>query len=242
MSLSELPTPVAQFLDALAAGDWAKAAAQCEPGGRVILRPGRGSSRISSWTAGLVSDGPLLQRPLFVSGQADAVVVVTLIPQCFGALIFEAPQEYEWSFLLSADLIHSLKISPRPIPELLGAVGEFIRAVNLLDLGALMATFIPAAHVVFFEHEYSGPDEIRSWADLRVIGTRLTICVQRVRNQRPRGAHLRCICDGDFDRQGLVDPVVADFDFQLQDARIAELIIQSVSDGRQGPAGTAAVD
>jgi hypothetical protein len=227
VSLSELPPPVAVFLDALATGDWATASAQCEPTARVVLGPDSVSNRISSWAAGLVSDGPLLQRPLFASDRAGSVVVVTLIPQCFGALILDVPQEYEWCFLLYSERIRLLTVSPRSRPRLPAVVADLVHAVNLLDLRALMSAFAPEARVVSRGREYRGRPEIRGWADLQVIGRRLTICVQQVSALPPSAASLRCICDGDFPRQGLIDPVVVDFDFRLRDARIAQLVVRS---------------
>ncbi len=230
MRLSELPSPVSQFLDALADGDWTKAAAQCEPHARVRLSPNSGSARISSWVTGLLSDGPLLLRSLCASDRAGAIVVVALIPQCFGTIILEVPQEYEWSFRLHAQYIRRLTVSPRRTPRLPGAVADFIHAMNLLDLSALLATLAPEARLVSRGREYRGHDAIRSWADLRVIGRRLSACVQQVRSRPPLRTCLRCVCDGDFDRRGLADPVVTDFDFRLRDARIVELVIQPVTD------------
>jgi hypothetical protein len=230
MRLSELPSPVAKFLDALPAGDWASAAAQCEPNARVRLSPDPGKARISSWVAGLVSDGSLLLRPLCARERAGAVVVVTLIPQYFGTIILDAPREYEWSFGLRAEHIRHLTVSPRRTPRFDGVVADFICAMNLLDLGALLATFAPEARLVSRGHEYQGHEAIQGWADLRVIGRRLTACVQQVRHRPPFRTRLRCICDGDFDRRGLADPVVTDFYFQLQDAHITELVIEPLTD------------
>jgi hypothetical protein len=230
MRLSELPCPVAKFLDALPAGDWANAAAQCEANARVRLSPDPGSARISSWVAELVSDGSLLLRPLCARERAGSIVVATLIPQFFGAIILEAPREYEWSFRLRAELIHRLTVSPRRTPRLQGVVADFIHAMNLLDLSALLATFAPEARLVSRGREYRGHDAIRSWADLRVIGRRLTASVQQARSRPPFRTRLRCVCDGDFDREGLADPVVTDFHFQLDDAHITELVVQPLTD------------
>jgi hypothetical protein len=238
MRLSELPSPVAKFLDALPAGDWANAAAQCESNARVRLSPDPGTVRISSWVAGLVSDGSLLLRPLCARERAGAIVVVTLIPQCFGTTILDAPREYEWSFRLRAEHIRRLTVAPRRAPKLHGVVADFIHAMNLLDLSALLATFAPEARLVSRGHEYQGHEAIRGWADLRVIGRRLTACVQQVRNRPPCRTRLRCVCDGDFDRQGLPDPVVSDLHFRLEDAHIAELVIQPLNDTLAPPAIT----
>jgi hypothetical protein len=231
VSLSELPAPVAQFLEGLAAGDWTKAAAQCEPAARVLLGPDPGGPRISSWAAGLVSDGPLLQRPLFASDHGGAVTVVTLISHCFGALLLDGPREYEWSFRLCADRIRLLTVSPRPAPPLPRVVTDLITAANLLDLCAVMAPFTPEARVVCSGREYRGQHAIRTWADLRVIGARLTVCVLQVRNRPPLRSHLRCVYDGDFDRRSGEDPFLADVDVRLQGARIAELLITPAADG-----------
>jgi hypothetical protein len=230
MRLSELPCPVAKFLDALPAGDWANAAAQCEPNARVRLGPDPGTARISSWVAGLLSDGSLLLRPLCARERAGAIVVVTLIPQSFGAIILEVPREYEWTFRLRTEHIGRLTVSPRRAPRLHGVVADFIQAMNLLDLDALLATFAPEARLVSRGHEHRGHDAIRGWGDLRVIGRRLTACVQQVRHRPPFRTRLRCICDGDFSREGLLDPVVSDFHFRLQDGHIAELVIQPLND------------
>jgi hypothetical protein len=230
MRLSELPSPVAKFLDALPGGDWAYAAAQCEPNARVRLGPDPGATRISSWVAGLLSDGSLLLRPLCARERAGAIVVVTVIPQCFGAIILEVPREYEWSFRLRAERIRRLAVSPRRAPRLRGVVADFINAMNLLDLNALLATFAPEARLVSRGREYRGHEAIRGWGDLRLIGRRLTACVQQVRHRPPSRTRLRCICDGDFDREGLADPVVSDFHFRLQDGHITELVIQPLTD------------
>jgi hypothetical protein len=224
--LSELPLPVAQFLDALAAGDWDAAAGQCEPGARLLMDRDPASTHISSWAAGLVSDGPLLQRSLVVTQRAEAVVVVTLIPQAFGPLLLDAPQEFEWCFSLEAGRIRRLTVQPRSPPKLPGAVANFLLALNLLDLSALMTTFVPDARLVVCGREYCGHHAIRGWADLRVIGRRLTACVQEVQALPPHRTRARCLCDGDFDRHGGADAVIAEFEFRLRGACIDELVVE----------------
>jgi hypothetical protein len=227
--LSELPSPIAQFLDALAAGDWAAAAAECEPDAGLVMGPDPTGARISSWAAGLVSDGPLLQRPLIVTERADAIVVVTLIPQAFGPRILDVPCEYEWSFLLRGERIRLLTVSPRRPARLPRAVADFLLALNLFDLSALMATFAPDARLVVSGREYCGHHAIRGWADLRVIGRRVTACVQQVQALPPHRTRARCLCDGDLERHGGRDPVVTEFVFRLRDGRIEELVVQPLA-------------
>jgi hypothetical protein len=108
--------------------------------------------------------------------------------------------------------------------ELPPSVAAYIRATNLHDIDALLATFVDDALVNDQLTDYWGKEAIAAWAARDIIGERLTLKV--VKTVRHYGhsivtAHV----DGLFDKRGLPDPLVLAFYFSSYDNRIVQLII-----------------
>lgn len=104
------------------------------------------------------------------------------------------------------------------------SVAAYIRATNLADLDALLATFVDDALVNDQLTDYWGKEAIAAWAARDIIGERLTLKV--VKNVQHYGhsivtAHV----GGLFDKRGLPDPLVLAFYFSSYDNKIVQLII-----------------
>jgi hypothetical protein len=104
------------------------------------------------------------------------------------------------------------------------SVAAYIRATNLGDLDALLATFVDDALVNDQLTDYWGKEAIAAWAARDIIGERLTLKV--VKSVQHYGhsivtAHV----GGLFDMRGLPDPLVLAFYFSAYDNKIVQLII-----------------
>jgi hypothetical protein len=103
-------------------------------------------------------------------------------------------------------------------------VTAFVRATNLGDLDALLATFVDDALVNDQLQDYWGKEAIAAWAARDIIGDQLALEV--VASVEHYGhsivtAHV----DGLFDKRGLPDPLVLAFYFSSYDNKIVQLII-----------------
>lgn len=117
---------------------------------------------------------------------------------------------------------------PTPVDEvtasLPASVAAYIKATNLCDLDALLATFIDDALVNDQLTDYWGKDAIAAWAARDIIGERLTLKV--VKNvQHYDHSIVTAHVGGLFDKRGLPDPLVLEFYFSLYDNKIVQLII-----------------
>ena len=112
----------------------------------------------------------------------------------------------------------------RLIAELPSAVADYVRATNLGDLDALLATFVDDALVNDQLQDYWGKEAITAWAARDIIGERLTL---KVINTVPHYGHsiVTAHVDGLFDKRGLPDPLVLVFYFSSYDNKIVQLII-----------------
>ncbi len=114
--------------------------------------------------------------------------------------------------------------SARLIAELPPPVDAFVRAANLGDLDALLATFVDDALVNDQLQDYWGKEAISAWGSGDIIGERLTLAV--VKTVEHYG---HCIVtayvDGLFDKRGLPDPLVHVFYFSSVGGKIVQLII-----------------
>jgi hypothetical protein len=108
--------------------------------------------------------------------------------------------------------------------ELPPSVAAYIRASNLGDLDALLATFVDDALVNDQLTDYWGKEAIATWAARDIIGGRLTLEVVKTVLHYGNSivtAHV----DGLFDKRGLPDPLVLAFYFSSFDNKIVQLII-----------------
>ena len=114
--------------------------------------------------------------------------------------------------------------SNRLISQLPPTVAAFVRATNLGDLDALMATFVDDVLVNDQLVDYWGKEEIAAWAARDIVGERLTMEIVSTIEHYGHSivtAHV----DGLFDKRGLPDPLVIVFYFSTNNDKIVQLII-----------------
>jgi hypothetical protein len=104
------------------------------------------------------------------------------------------------------------------------SVAAYIRATNLGDLDALLATFVDDALVNDQLTDYWGKVAIASWAARDIIGERLTLKVIKT-VQHYGNSIVTAHVDGLFDKRGLPNPLVLAFYFSSYDNKIVQLII-----------------
>ncbi|MFA6264377.1 MAG: hypothetical protein WC670_01505 [Pseudolabrys sp.] len=104
------------------------------------------------------------------------------------------------------------------------SVAAYIRATNLCDLDALMATFVDDALVNDQLTDYWGKEAIAAWAARDIIGERLTLKVVRA-VQHYGHSIVTAHVDGLFDKRGLPNPLVLVFYFSSCGNKIVQLII-----------------
>ena len=110
------------------------------------------------------------------------------------------------------------------ITELPSPVAAYIRATNLGDLDALIATFVDDALVNDQLSDYWGKEAIAAWAARDIIGERMTLEVVKT-VQHYGHSIVTAHVDGLFDKRGLPDPLVLAFYFSSYDEKIVQLII-----------------
>ncbi len=114
--------------------------------------------------------------------------------------------------------------SEQLIAELPPPIAAFVRAANLGDIHALLATFVDDALVNDQLQDYWGKEAISAWAAGDIIGERLTLAVVKAVEHYGHcivTAHI----DGLFDKRGLPDPLVHVFYFSSSGSKIVKLII-----------------
>jgi hypothetical protein len=104
------------------------------------------------------------------------------------------------------------------------SVAAFIRATNLSDLDALLATFVDDALVNDQLTDYLGREAIAAWAARDIIDERLTLKVVKT-VQHYGHSIVTAHADGLFDKRGLPDPLVLAFYFSSYNRKIVQLII-----------------
>jgi hypothetical protein len=104
------------------------------------------------------------------------------------------------------------------------SVATYIRATNLCDLDALLATFVDDALVNDQLTDYWGKEAIAAWAARDIIGERLTLKVVKI-VQHYGHSIVTAHVDGLFDKRGLPEPLVLVFYFSCYDNKIVQLII-----------------
>ena len=103
-------------------------------------------------------------------------------------------------------------------------VAAYVRATNLGDLDALLATFVDDALVNDQLRDYWGKEAITAWAARDIIGERLTLTVVNTL-QHYGNSIVTAHVDGLFDKRGLPDPLVLAFYFSSYENKIVQLII-----------------
>jgi hypothetical protein len=105
-----------------------------------------------------------------------------------------------------------------------GPVANYVRAVNAGARDQFRASFADKAVVVDVNRELSGLDAITDWAGADIFGAHVHFDVLNVTARQGRTI-VTLKVDGTFDRTGLPDPLVMDYEFKLAEGKIAELRI-----------------
>ncbi len=103
-------------------------------------------------------------------------------------------------------------------------VAAYIRATNLRDLDALLATFVDDGLVNDQLIDYWGKEAIAAWATHDIIGEQLTLKVVKT-VQHYGHSIVTAHVDGLFDKRGLPNPLVLAFYFSSCGDKIVQLII-----------------
>jgi hypothetical protein len=112
-----------------------------------------------------------------------------------------------------------MTFSPLPAP-----VAAYIAATNHFDIEALMKTFADGALVNDHRDEFTGLAAIRNWAQLEIIGDRVTMQVTSA-TRRGNAVAVTASIDGNFDKTNLPDPLALTFYFSVSHEKIDQLII-----------------
>lgn len=216
MNLATMPPPIRSFFSAWARGDLSAVLTTLAPD--AVARGAKGQSRASAWAAERFLAGARAALPIHAFEQDGAVVVTVATPDAV------EPAERDWCFRLDGTRISEVALmGPREVSPP-GAAGRFVRAVNLSDLEALCACFSTDALVNDQLRDFWGCRAIRDWARIEVIGERLVLYATDVREHHGE-VIVTAEVDGDFDRDGLPDPLVLSLHFTLREAWIVRLII-----------------
>jgi hypothetical protein len=108
--------------------------------------------------------------------------------------------------------------------KLTGVVQEHVRAINAVDVDAIVATFADDALVNDNKREIVGIDAIRKWVEKEIVGDKVSIDVREVLDHYGdtivRGAY-----DGTFDKAGLPDELILTNYFSVSNGKIASLLV-----------------
>ena len=111
--------------------------------------------------------------------------------------------------------------APVALPPLVAA---YVEATNSFDIERLMETFAEDALVNDQLRDYWGKPAIREWAERDIIGETLTMNVTEVINNYGNFI-VTANVDGNYDKRGLLDPLVLASYFTAQSDLIVQLII-----------------
>jgi hypothetical protein len=108
--------------------------------------------------------------------------------------------------------------------KLSGIVAEHIRAVNVFDIDAIVATFANDAYVNDNRREIVGIEAIRRWVEKEMVGDHVTIEVREALDHHGdtivRGAY-----DGEYDKTNLPNELILSNYFKVRNGKIVSLII-----------------
>jgi hypothetical protein len=111
-------------------------------------------------------------------------------------------------------MIHTL---PKPITE-------YIEASNAFDGDRLIAAFADDALVNDARREFWGVDAIKGWSDQEIIGDKVTVDVQSVKEHYGDFV-IEAVVDGNFDKSKLPEVIVLTHYFTVRNDKIVSLII-----------------
>jgi SnoaL-like domain len=109
-------------------------------------------------------------------------------------------------------------------PRLPSGIQTFIRAVNAFDPAAITACFTADALVNDQLRDFPGRAAIAAWTARELVAERVTLRVTQVTHFYTDWI-VRAQVDGDYEKDGLPDPLVLTLHFLLHRGQIARLII-----------------
>jgi SnoaL-like domain len=103
-------------------------------------------------------------------------------------------------------------------------VAGYVAAVNAFDLPALTACFAEDAFANDARREFWGKEAIRRWLDRELIGDKVTMAVTAV-SEHYGVLKVDAVMDGEYDKNGLPEPLVLTPYFTVRDDHIVGLVI-----------------
>jgi ketosteroid isomerase-like protein len=174
---------------------------------------------IRAWSGRFLRSGMTIQ-PINALRRNEATTVTIVVSSSDGDRL----SQWDWTLSLRKEKVSSLTITRSISPALPPPVASFVLAVNTFQVQRLLETLADDAIVNDQLREYSGKAEIRNWAERDIIGNSMTMYVVGVR-ERYGTAIVTANVGGEFDRQGLPDPLVLSYYFAFHDEKIVQLII-----------------
>jgi hypothetical protein len=224
MFLPDLISPVTMFVRAVQTGDRAALRATlCDEAVLIDDDQEFHSDSVSTWLEELLSKRTQTVSPIN-EFKRHGEVMLTILETVRNAKGGWTQVQRNWRFTMKADRILVIRMEPHTMPALPPAIEAYIRATNNLDLDGLLSTFVDDAIVNDQLQDYWGKSKIREWAAREIIGARLTM---HVLNIVTHYGHIivSARVDGDFDKRGLPNPLVASFYFSVPADRIVQLIV-----------------
>ena len=177
---------------------------------------------IHRWGQRLLQNGMTVQP--INTARRNGTTVVTVVINGGGKDHADAATQLDWSLSVADEKISGLTVTNSILPELPAPVASYVLATNTFNLQQLLDAFADDAIVNDQLREYRGISEIRKWADHDIIGNRITMYVVDILKRHGVAVVIANV-DGDFDKQGLPDPLVLSFYFTTHDNKIIQLII-----------------
>jgi hypothetical protein len=103
-------------------------------------------------------------------------------------------------------------------------IADYFAAVNAFDEDGIVATFAGQALINDAHREFWGVEAIRKWVVREFVGDHVTVAVTEVIEHRGMTV-VRGRYDGDYDKTNLPEELILTSYFQLEDGKIATLII-----------------
>jgi hypothetical protein len=221
MSASSLPSAVEKLVRAIRAGTPEHAIAAFHPDASFLL-DGKAYEigPVQRWTKDRLAGRPAELRILHTERRGPDFLVAVQVH--WSAMDIEGP--FLCLVRCADEAILRLDMMLAPVCDLPAAVWRFVRAVNRRDLAALLDVFTEDALVNDELVEYFGMERIADWAQRAVINRKLALYVV-AHDTRDERVVVTSHATGEFDMQGLPDPLVLSLYFSLHDERVAQLII-----------------
>lgn len=224
MSLSDLASPIKNFLRAVQDCDCSALHGALAEGAVLTIGDRQYSDNaISGWVHELSLRRIKTMRPIN-EAKRKAEIVVTMLTIESDSCGRDTEAMCDWHFSAKEEKILSIRMTRRPFLMLPLVVAGFVRAVNCLDLEALVASFTDDALVNDQLCDHRGKHAIHEWAAREITGERLTMFVVDAAQHRSQVVVTANI-NGSFDMRGLPDPLVLNFYFSLLGDQIEQLII-----------------